>query len=153
MKVYHFKQSQFIQAKIDIVWEFFSTPKNLNEITPRDMNFEILHITGGEKMYSGQLISYKVSPFPLLRMRWVTEIKNVETKKYFIDEQRIGPFAFWHHQHFFVEQGAGVLMTDEVSYAIPFGMFGRMANWIVQNQLKAIFKFREEKIKFIFPFN
>ncbi|HEV8513947.1 MAG TPA: SRPBCC family protein [Cyclobacteriaceae bacterium] len=95
MKVYHFKQSQFIQADIDTVWDFFSSPKNLNAITPPEMNFEILEITGAEKMYAGQLISYKVSPFLLMRVRWVTEIKHIEPKKYFADDQKVGPFSLW----------------------------------------------------------
>lgn len=118
------------------------------------MNFETLNITGNDKMYSGQLISYKVSPLPFMRVTWITEIKNVEPKRYFIDEQKVGPFELWYHQHFFVEHGSGVQMTDEVSYAIPFGILGRLANaMVVENQLKTIFNFREEKIKSIFPFH
>lgn len=152
MKVYHFKQSQFIQANLDTVWDFFSSPTNLNAITPPEMNFEILEITGAEKMYAGQLISYKVNPFLLMRVRWATEIKHVEPKKYFTDDQKVGPFALWYHQHFFSELDNGVLMRDEISYAIPFGILGRVANWMfVENKIKSIFNYRTKKIESLFP--
>ena len=152
MKVYQFKQSQFIPADLTTVWDFFSSPKNLKAITPPEMNFEVLEITGGEKMYAGQMISYKVSPLPFVRVRWVTEIKNVEYKRYFTDEQKVGPFALWYHQHFFSELNNGVLMTVEISYAIPFGILGRIANrMVVEKQVGNIFNYRTERIKSHFP--
>jgi ligand-binding SRPBCC domain-containing protein len=152
MKVYQFKQSQFIPADLNTVWDFFSSPKNLNAITPPEMNFEIVEITGGEKMYAGQMISYKVSPLPFVRLRWVTEIKHVEPKKHFTDDQKVGPFALWYHQHFFSQVGNGVVMRDEVTYAVPFGVLGRIANWmLVRKQLGNIFNYRTERIKSIFP--
>jgi ligand-binding SRPBCC domain-containing protein len=152
MKVYHYKQVQHIPASLDTVWEFFSTPKNLNNITPPDMNFVTTYITGGEKMYEGQLISYRVSPFPLVRLRWTTEIKNVSEKKFFIDEQRFGPFALWYHQHFFYEKENGVEMIDEVSYAIPLGFLGRIVNaLVVGKRVEGIFAFRKRAVEKIFP--
>ena len=152
MKIYTVKYTQFISADITTVWDFFSTPANLGKITPPQMNFLTLHITGGDKMYAGQLISYKVSPFPFLRVRWTTEIKNVSYQKYFIDEQKLGPFVLWYHQHSFEEKDGGVQMTDEVSYAVPFGFLGRIANAIlVGNQVKEIFRFRKAAVDRIFP--
>jgi ligand-binding SRPBCC domain-containing protein len=152
MKVYHVKHTQFIPADLATVWEFFSTPANLGKITPTRMNFVTLNITGGPKMYAGQLISYKVSPFPFMRVRWTTEIKNVSFQKYFADEQKLGPFVLWYHQHFFEEKAGGVEMTDEVSYAVPFGILGRLANiWLVENQVKEIFRFRKEAVEKLFP--
>jgi ligand-binding SRPBCC domain-containing protein len=151
MKVYQFKQSQFIPADLNTVWDFFSTPRNLNAITPPEMNFEIIEITGGEKMHASQIISYKVSPFPLVRVTWVTEIKHVEPKKYFTDDQKVGPFALWYHQHFFSQVDNGVVMTDEISYAVPFGVLGRIANWmLVEKQIGIIFNYRTKRIKSLF---
>ena len=151
MKVYTLTQSQFIKADLNTVWEFFSTPANLGKITPAHMNFVTLHISGGEKMYAGQLISYKVSPFPFLRVRWTTEIKNVVDKKYFTDEQKLGPFALWYHQHFFEAKDGGVEMRDEVTWAIPFGWLGRFANTLLVNRsVKNIFEFRRQAVEAIF---
>jgi ligand-binding SRPBCC domain-containing protein len=154
MKVYSLKQKQFIKADLATVWEFFSTPANLGKITPAHMNFVTLQITGGNKMYAGQLISYKVSPFPFLRVRWTTEIKNVADQKYFTDEQKLGPFALWYHQHFFEEKDGGVEMTDEVTWAVPFGLLGRLANTLLVNQsVKDIFEFRRQAVEGIFHGN
>jgi ligand-binding SRPBCC domain-containing protein len=153
MKIYKFRQSQFIPADLNTVWDFFSSPKNLHAITPAEMNFEILQISG-QKMYTGQLISYKVSPFPYVRVRWISEIVNVENKKHFTDDQKVGPFALWRHQHFFSTLDKGVLMVDEISYAIPFGMLGRIVNsMFVEKQLNYIFKYRSKRIQTLFPFN
>jgi ligand-binding SRPBCC domain-containing protein len=93
MKVYTQKYKQFIPADMETVWDFFSSPSNLSKITPIEMNFKIQHITGEPRMYAGQLISYKVSPFPFMRIRWTTEIKAVKDHRHFIDEQKFGPFA------------------------------------------------------------
>jgi ligand-binding SRPBCC domain-containing protein len=151
MKIYSFKQTQQIQASLESVWNFFSTPDNLNHITPASMNFKTLLMTGGKAMYSGQLISYKLSPFPFLRVRWTTEIKNVVPLKSFVDDQLFGPFALWHHQHFFKENNGGCEMIDEVSYALPFGLLGRAVNYfLIENQVKKIFKHREEAVSKIF---
>lgn len=109
-------------------------------------------------MYSGQLISYKLSPFPFLRVRWTSEIKNVVPRQYFVDEQKFGPFAMWYHQHFFREKDdglpagkAGTEMIDDVSYALPFGLLGRLVNsLLVEKQVRDIFKFRAEAVEKIF---
>jgi ligand-binding SRPBCC domain-containing protein len=151
MKVYTQKYKQFIHADIDTVWDFFSNPSNLGKITPAEMNFKTLYITGGETMYAGQLMSYKVSPFPFMRIRWTTEIKVAKYQQHFIDEQKFGPFAMWYHQHFFEVKDGGVEMIDEISYAIPFGFLGRLANsLLVEKQVKNIFKFRKEAVERIF---
>ncbi|HQQ96285.1 MAG TPA: SRPBCC family protein [Cyclobacteriaceae bacterium] len=94
------------------------------------MNFEILTMSGGDRMYAGQVISYKVTVMPGIRVRWVTEITHVQEPQYFADEQRFGPYALWHHKHHFKSAEGGIEMTDEVDYAIPLGFLGRLAHWI-----------------------
>lgn len=154
MKTYSFKQTQLVPSDIKTVWDFFATPANLSKITPTQMRFETLHATGGPTMYEGQLISYKVSPFAGWRLRWTTEITVVHEGKYFIDEQRFGPFALWHHQHSFEAHKGYTLMTDEVTWAVPFGFLGRMANaLVVERQVKTIFAYRSAAIQKLFPEN
>ncbi len=124
-------------------WDFFSSPKNLGLITPKHLNFKIQSMSGGDKMYAGQIISYKVSVLPLIRLRWVTEIAHVQYPDYFTDDQRSGPFALWHHKHHFKTVEGGVEMTDELDYAIPLGILGRVAHWMfVARQVKTIFDYR-----------
>jgi len=107
------------------------------------MGFRILYKSGGDKMYAGQLVRYRVNVFPMVRLHWVTEITHVEEPNYFVDEQRFGPYALWHHQHHFSEAEGGVMMTDEVNYAIPLGFIGRLAHWFfVGREVNAIFEYR-----------
>lgn len=107
------------------------------------MGFKILYQSGGDRAYSGQIIRYRVSIIPGISVHWVTEITHVSELRYFVDEQRSGPYALWHHQHWFEEVSDGVRMTDEVNYAIPFGPLGRLANWLfVERQVNAIFDHR-----------
>ena len=141
--IYSLEVSQFINLPLHEAWEFFSSPGNLSKITPEHLGFEITSGSVG-KMYPGQIITYRVSPFPGIKTNWVTEITHVSEGHYFFDEQRFGPYRMWHHEHHFEVQGNGILMTDRVSYKLPFGFLGRIAHSLfVKKQLKQIFSFRE----------
>lgn len=140
--IYTLTVTQRLPISLQEAWDFFSSPKNLEKITPSHMGFKI---TSGEpgKMYTGQIISYVVAPLPGIKTNWVTEITHVEETKFFIDEQRFGPYKMWHHEHHFVEEENGILMTDKVSYKIPFGFLGHIAQSLfVKKQLKGIFDYR-----------
>ena len=144
-KVYQLKKVQVIPAPIEKVWEFFSAPENLKTITPSHLGFQILSEKHGDTMYAGELIEYTVKPLLGIPLYWMTEITQVVTLKYFIDEQRYGPYSFWHHQHHFKEVDGGVEMTDIVHYKIPFWFLGDIANsLIVKSQLEKIFDYRNE---------
>jgi len=143
MKIYTIKKTQFLPISLPEAWDFFSSPRNLSKITPEHMGFKILYVSGGEKMYNGQIIRYKVNVLPFIAVHWVTEITHVQEPQYFVDEQRFGPYALWHHQHHFKEVPGGVEMTDEVNYAIPMGILGRFAHWIfVGREVNGIFNHR-----------
>ncbi len=150
MKLYQIKTQQKLPISIEKAWDFFSNPKNLKKITPEEMSFEI--ISGAEKsIYPGQIIQYNVSPILGIKLRWVTEITHVIDNKYFVDEQRFGPYSLWHHKHFFKEIKGGILMEDVVDYKIPLGWLGQLAHFIfVKNRLKKIFKYRENKLLKLF---
>jgi ligand-binding SRPBCC domain-containing protein len=142
-KVYLLKRTQIINAQIDDVWEFFSNPSNLKNITPQELGFKIIGQNDGSKMYTGKIIEYTVRPLLNIPVYWMTEITYVEEKKYFIDEQRFGPYSFWHHQHHFRQIESGIEMTDIVHYKIPFWFVGDIANALfVQKKLNKIFDFR-----------
>ena len=143
MSFYQFKQEQFIPATIEEVWDFISSPVNLKVITPDYMGFDITSGDLPEKMYEGMIISYKVAPVFGIKTTWVTEITHIRDKEYFVDEQRVGPYALWHHQHFIEPRDKGVLMKDIVSYAPPFGILGAIANTLmIKNKLREIFDYR-----------
>ncbi len=148
--IYSLEVEQFVPVSLAEAWAFFSSPGNLSKITPEHMGFKI---TSGapDKMYAGQIITYKVSPVPGIKTNWTTEITHVSEGRYFIDEQRFGPYRMWHHEHHFEEREDGVMMTDRVSYKLPFGFLGRIAHFIfVKKQLEQIFSFREKQLEKLF---
>ncbi len=148
MAFYQFNKQQKINCSIDEIWEFISSPGNLKEITPDYMGFDIMTNNLPEKMYPGMIISYKVSPLLGIKMTWVTEITQLVEKKYFVDEQRVGPYSIWHHQHIIEPIKNGVLMTDIVSYAPPLGFLGALANsLLIKNKLNEIFDYRTQAVE------
>ncbi|MFZ9386516.1 MAG: SRPBCC family protein [Chitinophagaceae bacterium] len=151
MAAHSIKTVQRIPVTLQQAWEFFSNPANLAAITPEDMGFQVISRHHGPVMYPGQLIEYKVKPVLGIPVYWMTEITHVSEKKYFVDEQRFGPYRLWHHQHHFREIPGGVEMTDIVHYRIPFAFIGRLANWLViSKKLDAIFKYRYDKVETLF---
>ncbi|MFT6723045.1 MAG: ligand-binding SRPBCC domain-containing protein [Flavobacteriaceae bacterium] len=150
MQLYQLHAKQYIKTDMATAWNFLSDPKNLQKITPEAMGFHIL--AGAEKkMYAGQLIHYTVKPFPGITTKWVTEITQVKEGIYFVDEQRFGPYALWHHKHFIKEIEGGVEMEDIIDYKIPFGILGQWVHpFLVKPQLKKIFAHRELALREIF---
>ncbi len=151
MGFYQFRRKQFLKQPIKVIWDFMSNPKNLKTITPDYMGFDITSKHVPDEMYEGIIISYKVSPLFNIKTTWVTEITKIEENKFFIDEQRIGPYNFWHHQHHLEEKSNGTEMLDIVSYQPPFGILGDLANkLIIKNKLEEIFDFRYKKLEELF---
>jgi ligand-binding SRPBCC domain-containing protein len=152
MKIYALNFEQQISISLAEAWDFFSSPLNLAKIIPEKMDFKITSdFENGYKMYEGMLITYKVAPILGIKLDWITEITTVKDFEYFIDEQRFGPFKIWHHEHHFKETGNGVLMTDKLIYAIPYGLIGEIAHQLmVEKQIKEIFNTREKVINTLF---
>jgi len=152
LKTYRLEFTQKIPVDLDTAWNFFSSPLNLSEITPKDMTFDVTSpITKDAKMYPGMIITYKVSPLFGIKLNWMTEITHVKDKEYFIDEQRFGPFAFWHHNHHFETIEGGVLMHDILHYSIGWGLIGKIANAVTVNKkINMIFNFRYKKVEELF---
>ena len=144
-------KQQLIKSSIEEVWDFASSPKNLKKITPGYMNFTIKSKNTDEKIYPGMIIWYKVSPIFKIPPVWVTEITQVNKNQYFVDEQRVGPYKIWHHEHHFKVEKDGVLMTDIISYKLPFGILGRIINYLfIKNKINDIFNYRYSRMEEIF---
>jgi len=140
-------RTQKLPINLQQAWDFFSAPANLKTITPAYMGFEMTSKHHGDKMYAGQIITYIVKPILGIPLKWCTEITHVQAPDYFVDEQRFGPYTFWHHQHKFTEIDNGILMEDIVHYKLPFWFIGNIANSLmVEQQLADIFEFRHKKL-------
>lgn len=148
----HFlKTIQRLPIDIKTAWDFFSSPENLKVITPENMGFKVTSEYKEDKMYSGMIITYKVHPLLGIPLNWATEITHVDEMKYFVDEQRSGPYKFWHHQHKFYEIQGGVEMVDILHYKVGFGFIGNIINsLVVKKQLNNIFGYRYNKLEEMF---
>lgn len=150
MKLYQLHTIQRLPISLDEAWAFFSDPANLRLITPPYMGFDI--ISGGDRpMFPGQIIQYIVTPVAGIKTNWVTELTHVKEPQYFVDEQRFGPYALWHHKHFFKKIKGGVEMEDIIDYKLPLGLFGQAVHpVVVRPKLKEIFNFRRKKLEELF---
>lgn len=139
-----------LPTSLDKAWDFFSSPGNLNEITPEDMDFRITSDVP-DTMYEGLIITYVIKPFMGIPMEWVTEITKIRKPYLFIDEQRKGPYKFWHHEHHFEEVDGGVLMTDILYYEVGKGPLGPIAETVfVDRKVRGIFDYRNKKLQSLF---
>lgn len=150
MKIYTLHKKQNLPITLQQAWDFLSEPKNLKTITPEYMGFNIL--SGADRpMFAGQIIQYIVTPVLGIKTKWVTEITHVIDKHYFVDEQRFGPYALWHHKHFIKEIDGGVEMEDIIDYKVPFGILGQLVHPIlVKPKLEEIFNYRTKKLEEFF---
>ena len=147
MAIYTLERTQRVPGTMEEVWAFFSNPGNLQKITPPSMGFEVTSRVP-ETMYPGLVITYKVSPFGGFKLGWMTEITHVQEPSYFVDEQRHGPYAIWHHEHHFTAGQGYVDMVDRVTYKLPFGLLGRLVHpWLVRPRLEQIFDFRIKAVE------
>lgn len=145
--MYSIKDKLLVARPLAEVWDFFSDPRNLVQITPKDLGFRIITDVDAV-IHPGQIISYTVTPLLGIPLEWVTEITHVVDQKLFVDEQRFGPYAFWHHLHRFSAQGQKTLVEDVVHYRLPFGLLGRIAHpIIVRPKLERIFSFRKMAVE------
>jgi len=144
------QQQQFLPIPLEQAWNYFSSPHNLNELTPDDMTFKIISKVP-EKMYEGLIINYKISPMLNIPLNWCTEITHLRELHYFVDEQRKGPYKMWHHEHHFKEAPGGVDMIDILHYDIGKGIFGSLAGKLfVHKKVEQIFEYRRKKLEIMF---
>lgn len=150
MKIYTLKRTEFLPISIETAWDFFSNPNNLPKITPSELNLRITS-EAEEKIYPGMIITYTVTPIPFFTSAWTTEITQVDPPHYFVDEQRFGPYKFWHHKHFFAQDGEQTQVRDLIHYSLPFDPIGRLANsLLVSRKLDSIFNYRSACFRKLF---
>jgi len=151
MKIFKLERTQQIPISVNEAWNFFSQPGNLAKITPKEMDFVVTSDLGDGVMYSGMIITYTVKPLLGIPLTWMTEIKNIKEGEYFIDEQRVGPYKLWHHQHWFKSIPGGTEIRDVVHYQLPLGPLGNMMNsLLVKSELNKIFDYRFKKVEELF---
>jgi ligand-binding SRPBCC domain-containing protein len=149
MPLERLERQQIICTTLAEAWSFYARPDNLASITPSSLGFRVT--SSPQQMYAGMIITYTVTPFLGLPFNWVSEITQCREPVFFVDEQRIGPYKFWHHQHHFREIPDGVEVRDLVHYQLPFGPLSSIASGFVRSRLEEIFTYRRETIEKLFP--
>jgi ligand-binding SRPBCC domain-containing protein len=151
MVIHTIQRTNLVPAPLAECWSFFSNPRNLERITPPSLDIQVTSEVPDE-MYPGLLIEYRVLPLLGFRMTWLTEITHVERQVRFVDEQRVGPYKLWHHEHRFraLDQSR-TEMQDTVHYVLPFSPVSEVFHGIlVVKQLRRIFDYREQVIGGLF---
>ena len=142
MRIHRFTATQFLPVDLETAWRFFSDPRNLQLITPPWLNLVPTSEVPGE-MHPGLVVTYQVKPALGIPVGWVTEITHVVDRQLFVDEQRSGPYRFWHHQHHFREVPGGTEASDILHYALPFGTAGDLLGArLVRRRVGEIFEYR-----------
>ena len=151
MKIFTLYREQELPISIDEAWAFFSTPKNLDKITPPEMGFVIKSQLEDAGIFRGMKIQYIIRPLLGIPLKWITEISEVNAPHLFTDRQLKGPYALWDHTHYFTTVTGGVKMRDEVKYRLPLGWLGVIAHTLfVRKKLVEIFDFRKQVLEQIF---
>jgi ligand-binding SRPBCC domain-containing protein len=141
--LHHIRRTQVIEASLYDCWGFFANPSNLARITPPDLKLQLTQELP-PVMYAGQFIESRVRPFPSLNFTWLTEITQIEEGRYFVDEQRLGPYRLWHHEHHFQALDENrTEMRDMIWYALSFSPFSELAQPLIRSRLNQIFDYRE----------
>ena len=150
MKLYRLSRIQTLPVSAEVAWRFFSSPLNLPTITPSWLNLTITGDVSGQ-MYPGMLICYRLTPFWGLPVIWLSEITQVDPLRYFVDEQRAGPYRFWHHQHQFRPENGKIEMTDTVTFALKFGPLSPIIHDLfIKKRLADIFDYRKRRVAQLF---
>lgn len=150
MRLYSLQRVQCLPITLHEAWRFFSNPQNLSQITPPYLRFELTSDVP-DRMYPGMILTYRIRPLLGIPLTWVTEITHVVEPYRFVDEQRGGPYRFWHHQHFFREISGGTEIQDLVHYALPWGPVARRAHgFLVGEKLQGIFDYRHQMLEQMF---
>jgi len=149
MNAFVFRAEQFVARPLDEVFEFFSEAENLQQLTPEWLHFRILSVEPSP-VRTGTIIRYSLR-WRIFPIHWTSEIVFWDPPHGFVDEQRKGPYKLWHHEHRFAAEGNGTRITDEVRYALPFGVLGRVAHeFKVKKDVQAIFNYRKAAVERIF---
>lgn len=161
-----FKTQQWVPFRLEVVFAFFANPRNLPRLMPESSQTRIndlrivppnehaapaataLEIVAGTG--SEMVVSFRPVPWLPLRTSWLARIVDFQLNSYFCDSQVRGPFAYFHHCHRVraeMQSGApGTLVTDEIEYALPFGVLGRLGTGVVHRQLEQSFAERQARL-------
>ena len=150
MGSFYFENVHFLPIDINTAWKFFSSPLNLQKITPPELNFTVRTHLKDEEILEGMIIDYRLKPLFGIPVKWKSEIFNIDKPNCFSDRQLKGPYRLWEHQHIFIEKDGGVLMKDQIYYTLPWGIAGKLMHFIVKKRIHTVFEYRRSVLNKLF---
>jgi ligand-binding SRPBCC domain-containing protein len=145
MNIYTLEREIVVPLDEREAFAFFEDPRNLARITPPWLRFEIAAKRDIE-MREGAVIDYTIR-WMGISLAWKTTITAYDPPRFFVDEQTRGPYALWRHRHTLEPVPGGTRIADRVEYALPLGLLGRLAHWlVVRRQLEHIFAYRAKAV-------
>ena len=147
-KIYAIACTQWVPQPLENIFDFFSRPANLQELTPPLLDFHILEAP--EQIRAGSLIRYRLRVHKI-PVRWTTQIVEWDPPRRFVDVQLKGPYKLWRHQHTFTADRGGTTISDHVDYLLPMGPLGQIVHaLLVRKDVQQIFDFRRRKMQDLF---
>ena len=164
-----FQTRQWVPFPVELVFAFFANPANLPHIMPPALKTRIedvrllpppprpvspdparrfLSIATG--IGSEILISFLPVPWVPKRASWMARITEFVWNSHLCDEQVRGPFTEFRHRHGIEpetrEGQEGTLVSDEIEFALPYGIAGQLGCQLVKRQLAKSFAYRHKRL-------
>jgi uncharacterized protein (TIGR01777 family) len=134
---------------LETLWAWHTRPGALERLIPPWDPVRVVARTGepNDGLRNGTRVTLAV-PFGPVRLRWVSEHRDVDPPHGFADEQVAGPFARWLHVHAMEADGpAASVLDDRIEFAGPAGVVGRaLARRAVAARLPALLRYRHETL-------
>jgi ligand-binding SRPBCC domain-containing protein len=150
MDLHFLSRTQQLPISQDVAWAFFANPANLASITPAWLRFRDITPVQAKLVREGYVYWFELRPLGLFPVRWLGEITHVDAPHSFTDEQKMGPFRYWHHTHTMVPVEDGVEVQDALYYIPPPGIFGGMCHGFLRRQLEGMFDYRSRMLEEFF---
>lgn len=75
-------------------------------------------------------VTWRAKHFGMIQ-KLTTGVTAFDSPNLFVDEMETGAFKYFKHEHHFEEFEGGTKMTDYFDYEYPYGLIGRIIDFIV----------------------
>ena len=151
-KMYKYTHETVVDADIDSTFEWFEHEGSFRRLMPPWEVAEEIRADDSLEVGSQRVFRFPAPGAPFLKMTWVAEHTAYDPPHHFSDTMVKGPFWSWNHDHNLVESGGMTTVRDEVTYQVPFGPLGNLADRIlggmlVRGRISKMFKARELRLQ------
>jgi uncharacterized protein (TIGR01777 family) len=130
-----------LDARREALWDWHLRPGALTRLTPP---FESSEVLGAGEVAERTLVTVRAEVLPWIDSIWTMEHYDVVPPDHFRDRMLRGPFERWDHLHRFEEIAPGrTRATDEISWQLPLGALGALADRMVRSRLARMFDYRQ----------